>query len=1129
MVIFHAENKKGIKAKPPTYTLSVEQFHKCLQKGLEQNLFGAGSKVTTEQLADLIVNLEPTLKNKAGLVMYDQWLQKYVGDFYSIHFALTGNDSNMMPKWDAVIECFETLDQCRVPSRNGESDHTLSWDHFRKALRMAAIPLPASKVQKIIDNLDHNKTGKVNWHDMVSASKAPYFFDGKTDYDVRQLLRHGWPSLFETCRDVELKTRKTDKALLPQLPKDMGARSMGVLTPALFTECLKDTPALNLRARDNPKEHPLVKKINDMCEAAFKKKDHNGDLMKDAHNDKHLIDYEKLCRHYAGASFDAEREFERKWEVIIEVLKELKDSYAGRQLSRDGFKKRLSECNLHVSDSTIDYLLRDQPVSTVDMEIICWRTAKSTILSILKKRWSLLMRLFRAKDTHNTNRLDTGIVQSILDRADVGMSTSLVEILMQNLMVEDDGKIDYDKVLSGRLKTGTFSIDIYTAYKTMESAWQTLSQQFWEYDLNGDGIVNHEEFRYALRNLHHPALSDPIVISDLIKFLDPNGDPAAVPPTDNIDFDKFSWGMARGDLKQVVELRGRDILHAFRREATLEFNRFKGLLPRDRAVDAINKALVDSGVKPILVKILVSRAETRPKVGAETQNAVAKTWIEEGQLSIALREIAGDSFDRAEESALRESFMTMLQASKLAGMDTWRLKGEDHSEPKKLSGAASLGADALRHLGPVPLKRLHMQYFLKQGGQFMLECMLPSQKLIEIKEDRVQTIYSRDPWISFWQQRASYRSPALPSVAQPAPDGAKPQPAHHTRSAALAVSTAPSSVPTFQAGPEKSQAGPDNAWEQVKKKVSKAVFEKFQTNQEALNFLDPEDPGAGAIETPTLRRALESLAPLNAAELELISERLDPRRDGMVLKSDIAFALLPHSTDRSALERLAQERHARGIYARLRGRQVPLPSSLHAPTFTHVANARPDSSTTHTRSGAQQTAGERVSAEEADYRYRYAWDRVQHPPGMGRSGYVPLSRYSVAGEYQNVQAARPGAYSGNVAEDPWTIAGQGSTFPNVRQPATSAHFTSYASGYPTSTAAVNRYGGAGPDYQRAATAQMPYDPYVPQQPNYHQQQSADLDYSRPVSQPAGQFWCDMSCACLVCVSCVVLVVCVCRV
>ena len=121
----------------------------------------------------------------------------------------------------------------------------------------------------------------------------------------------------------------------------------------------------------------------------------------------------------------------------------------------------------------------------------------------------------------------------------------------------------------------------------------------------------------------------------------------------------------------------------------------------------------------------------------------------------------------------------------------------------------------------------------------------------------------------------------------------------------------------------------------------------------------------------------------------------------MVLKSDIAFALLPHSTDRSALERLAQERHARGIYARLRGRQVPLPSSLHAQTFTHVANARPDSSTTHTRSGAQQTAGERVSAEEADYRYRYAWDRVQHPPGMGRSGYVPLSRYSVAGEYQN--------------------------------------------------------------------------------------------------------------------------------
>jgi hypothetical protein len=35
------------------------------------------------------------------------------------------------------------------------------------------------------------------------------------------------------------------------------------------------------------------------------------------------------CRHYAGPGFDAEREFARKWEGILEVLKELKDKSSG--------------------------------------------------------------------------------------------------------------------------------------------------------------------------------------------------------------------------------------------------------------------------------------------------------------------------------------------------------------------------------------------------------------------------------------------------------------------------------------------------------------------------------------------------------------------------------------------------------------------------------------------------------------------------------------------------------------------------------------------------------------------------------------------------------------------------------
>jgi len=50
------------------------------------------------------------------------------------------------------------------------------------------------------------------------------------------------------------------------------------------------------------------------------------------------------------------------------------------------------------------------------------------------------------------------------------------------------------------------------------------------------------------------SLADPAVVSDLIKHLDPNGDATAQPPTDNIDFDKFSWEMARLEMHQVRSL-----------------------------------------------------------------------------------------------------------------------------------------------------------------------------------------------------------------------------------------------------------------------------------------------------------------------------------------------------------------------------------------------------------------------------------------------------------------------------------------------------------------------------------------------------------------------------------------------
>ena len=50
------------------------------------------------------------------------------------------------------------------------------------------------------------------------------------------------------------------------------------------------------------------------------------------------------------------------------------------------------------------------------------------------------------------------------------ISTSLVQILLGKLNAEDDSHIDYVKLLSGKLKSDSFPMDVYTAYKTMEQS-----------------------------------------------------------------------------------------------------------------------------------------------------------------------------------------------------------------------------------------------------------------------------------------------------------------------------------------------------------------------------------------------------------------------------------------------------------------------------------------------------------------------------------------------------------------------------------------------------------------------------------------------------------------------------------
>jgi hypothetical protein len=245
-------------------------------------------------------------------------------------------------------------------------------------------------------------------------------------------------------------------------------------------------------------------------------------------------------------------------------------------------------------------------------------------------------------------------------------------------------------------------MDVYMAYKTMEQQWEQLSQHFWDFDVNADGRVSDEEFRSALRSLNLPTLSDVSVLDQLIMHLEreeasPNSGPGGKGRF--VDFDKFSWEMAKEDLKVVVRQRGADMRRAFRDEANMVYSSYQGAVPRDRAIRAIYKSVQDLGTREILIKILISNAQTRRvlvdnKAGAQQGQGQGQSekddmaqgraagegasgrsasgmgrageqvdqgknvpLVSEAQLMQALRELAGDSFDKEEQDQLRLQFL----------------------------------------------------------------------------------------------------------------------------------------------------------------------------------------------------------------------------------------------------------------------------------------------------------------------------------------------------------------------------------------------------------------------------------------------------------------------------------------
>lgn len=299
---------------------------------------------------------------------------------------------------------------------------------------------------------------------------------------------------------------------------------------------------------------------------------------------------------------------------------------AGSTLPRVDLEARLRRADLGLTDEMVTFLLKGQasgPDAQVDYRELCWRCSRTTIHRALSAKWATLMRYWRGLDKTGSNRLAADAFRGGLDRPEVGLSKRQVDMLMSHIDAEEDGRIDYHKVLSGRLRGSTYSADAYLCWRSLETSWEGLCDSFEQLDSNADGSVSHTEFRRAVIQLRVPGLQDGAVIDAVLKELDPAG-------RGDVVFDDVTWVMSKQRLRDTVGECAQDVLSAFRSAAAAAFSKGGGgtlaLLEAEKVIDsAVAKK---HSIKPVYAKLIAARASAGGRVS-------------EGALTKVLAELSG--------------------------------------------------------------------------------------------------------------------------------------------------------------------------------------------------------------------------------------------------------------------------------------------------------------------------------------------------------------------------------------------------------------------------------------------------------------------------------------------------------
>ena len=141
-------------------------------------------------------------------IKYDEWLQKYAGDYFVVFQAFNAaHPVYKLPLWEVVVSCFEILESSRsiektcmwnylkarppqpeqgskvraahkCPICDGvkcmwheefEAKDMVTWEEFRGALERAGIDLQPRLLTKLLDDLDPQMHGFVHWRAFVEG------------------------------------------------------------------------------------------------------------------------------------------------------------------------------------------------------------------------------------------------------------------------------------------------------------------------------------------------------------------------------------------------------------------------------------------------------------------------------------------------------------------------------------------------------------------------------------------------------------------------------------------------------------------------------------------------------------------------------------------------------------------------------------------------------------------------------------------------------------------------------------------------------------------------------------------------------------------------------------------------